>query len=569
MQAHNDPSTARQAQLPRTGASLGERYLPTRAAALSPKFSQSEMEASVQRGFGEMHVALICIRSPNLMKDDVLDGISLTLAQLVRLDMQIVLVLDCSSEMDTLPNRSYREVYQRQGDRVAASIERHNNAGARYVDVALSTQEITDNHGSVAQVQGHVAVEIPKLILDPLKRGTIPIIPAIAYTQDIQATHVLVSDVMLALTRSLSGIAAEQPPQEPSADPADVSMSLDRIIILDSLGGLPTENREDKAHVFVNLEQEYDEILLELKSMPGAHNHSENLQLLRDCLTLLPPASSALLISPEEAANLSHSSSKDVDSIGITTRRQKNPLIHNLLTNKPIISSSLPVARLPTIEIPSESETAMPTRSTLVKRGMPLTIVPFPTLHPWTPPKPGEQTISLENHPDINLPRLVGLIEDSFRRPLDVRHYLERVRNRIAGVIIAGEYEGGAILTWEMPQSASSQSPDHYDHTRLVPYLDKFAVLQRSQGSSGVADVVFQAMVRSCFPSGVCWRSRKTNPVNKWYFERSKGTWQLRDTQWTMFWTGEGVVEDEARWKDYIEVCKNIEPSWDDNKAPD
>lgn len=26
------------------------------------------------------------------------------------------------------------------------------------------------------------------------------------------------------------------------------------------------------------------------------------------------------------------------------------------------------------------------------------------------------------------------------------------------------------------------------------------------------------------------------NPVNKWYFERSRGTWKLPDTNWTMFW---------------------------------
>jgi len=113
-----------------------------------------------------------------------------------------------------------------------------------------------------------------------------------------------------------------------------------------------------------------------------------------------------------------------------------------------------------------------------------------------------------------------------------------------------------------------------------VPYLDKFAVLKRAQGSGGVADIVFNAMVRTAFPQGVVWRSRRDNPVNKWYFERSIGTWKVTD-KWTMFWTGDevdfenasagsvGENEKALRWKDYVSVCANTEPSWADQKPPD
>jgi amino-acid N-acetyltransferase len=80
-----------------------------------------------------------------------------------------------------------------------------------------------------------------------------------------------------------------------------------------------------------------------------------------------------------------------------------------------------------------------------------------------------------------------------------------------------------------------------------------------------VADIVFNAMVRSCFPNGVCWRSRKNNPVNKWYFERSLGTWKLSDTNWTMFWTTPGLVEDSQKFRDYEAVCRSIQPSWADD----
>lgn len=481
------------ARASKAGVNLGELYLPTRAAASSPTFTQSVKDADVQRGLGEMHVALVCMRSPHLIDDQVLDGIALTLAQLVRLDMKIVLTLNCSEQLSATDDAvAFKDIYQRQAGRVVAAIEAHNNAGARYVDSALSRTESIPRVGSSVQIQGKVAVEIPKLILEPLKRGAIPVIPAIAHNSNFRPVSVPTIDVMLALTRTLSDIDSEAQAE------AALDVSLDRIIMLEPLGGLPSETREDKAHVFVNLEQEYNDIVAELKNRPDMQHQVENISTLRSCLALLTPASSALLISPEEAASVSRSA-KDVDSIGITTRRQKNPLIHNLLTNKPMISSSLPVARLPTHDIPTSTPSQTTTRSTLIKRGMPLTIIPDPRTHPWTPPQPGEKTLSLLNNPDINLPRLVALIEDSFRRPLDVTHYLSRIENRIAGVIIAGEYEGGAILTWELPPhlpSSALNAPDR-GHSHLVPYLDKFAVLQRSQGSSGVADVVFQAMVRS------------------------------------------------------------------------
>ncbi|KKY36904.1 putative acetylglutamate synthase [Diaporthe ampelina] len=164
----------------------------------------------------------------------------------------------------------------------------------------------------------------------------------------------------------------------------------------------------------------------------------------------------------------------------------------------------------------------------------------------------------------IDMPRLVHLIEDSFNRKLDVQHYLDRVERSLAGIIIAGEYEGGAILTWERPFGMDEETA--YKSGRLVPYLDKFAVLKKSQGAGGVADIVFNAMVRDCFPEGVCWRSRKNNPVNKWYFERSRGTMKLSESDWSMFWTTPRVTLRDEMMKDYEDVCRKILPSWADKK---
>jgi amino-acid N-acetyltransferase len=257
-----------------------------------------------------------------------------------------------------------------------------------------------------------------------------------------------------------------------------------------------------------------------------------------------------------------------------------------------MISSSLPA---PLVNRPVAS--AAPNPATFLKKGIPVTMIPDPrTTGPWQPPSASHPSIELENDPRINFPRLVDLIEDSFRRKLDARHYLDRIRGRVAGVIIAGDYEGGAICTWETPHTLSSTSPSTSSDSPLwVPYLDKFAVLTSSQGSGGVADIVWGALTRSAFPEGVVWRSRKSNPVNKWYFERSVGMWNLPDGYWTMFWTTEGVVEEYAtrmagrgggifldngdegvkgreastRWDAYVDVCAGVKPSWKDTSKPD
>jgi amino-acid N-acetyltransferase len=55
--------------------------------------------------------------------------------------------------------------------------------------------------------------------------------------------------------------------------------------------------------------------------------------------------------------------------------------------------------------------------------------------------------------------------------------------------------------------------------------------------------------------------------VNKWYFERSRGTWKIPETNWTMFWTTPDLDIDREKFSDYEGVCRSIEPSWADNKS--
>lgn len=55
--------------------------------------------------------------------------------------------------------------------------------------------------------------------------------------------------------------------------------------------------------------------------------------------------------------------------------------------------------------------------------------------------------------------------------------------------------------------------------------------------------------------------------MNKWYFERSRATLKLSDTNWTMFFTTPEESMDHQTFKDYEAVCKTIEPSWADKKG--
>jgi len=621
-------------RLAKSGVNLGGLYTYPTAIEKSPVFTQEPLPESFQiHDVEPLHLAIVVLRYPQQYNDEILDGVALTLAQLARLGLLSVVVIDPRNERKALENNSRRpwsEEIAKQSLRLASAVNKHSSVGARVVDQALGVSKLENDIPCSVPVRGNVVVQLQKLLSTPLKNGIIPIIPPLAVSDTGQLQKVSANDVALALTREFAGlnwpIAAEETSENvPSnADAESIGgterASLDRIIILDPIGGIPAKNRPDKAHIFINLEQEYETIQSELQTNdlsdqtapkdPGRRHsifgmsnpfsrftedeimqikpktdvlqqtspkseeqsemqrHLQNLDLIQRALALLPPTSSALLTTPSEAASSAFSALSDEQATGVRTRPKRNPLIHNLLTDKSVISSSLPTARLNA----SESSSSLP-HSTFFKRGMPVTIIPDPLTMPWTAPGPEGSSLDLSSDPRIDFPRLLHLIEDSFGRKLDIKHYISRIRNKVAGIIIAGEYEGGAILTWETPSWNSSRP--------AVPYLDKFAVLRRAQGSGGVADIVFNAMVRNAFPEGVVWRSRRDNPVNKWYFERSIGTWKVTD-KWTMFWTGNeidfgsgshvfaGENEERAlRWKDYVNVCTHVEPSWADQKPPD
>lgn len=528
------------------------------------------------------HVAIIKFREPQSADDATLKGVAKTLAQLRALGLPSVVVVDCEIDPDKQPK--WRALIDEQANRIASAIDAYGEPWTRIVDTALSTNPQEARIDS-PYTPNAVMVGNGKLLLNALRAGSAVVIPSYVSSAETQQTKFANSnEVVLSLTRFLSGMQfsqrgdAQDTTTEDLVQPVKLA-HIDRVIVLDPLGGIPAKHRRNNAHVFLNLEDEFAEAKADLDSMTfssdtnatqfAKQKYTENLELARKTLAILPSTSSALMTTPTEAANLASRVEEGFDGritgfVGtVGTRRTHNPLIHNLLTDRPAHSSSLPLGRIKPIA--RGSDVAGPTMSTttLAKRGMPVTIFPDPRKTPWVPAGPGQSRLKLTDR-CIDLPRLVHLIDDSFDRKLDVQHYLDRVNENLAGIIIAGEYEGGAILTWEKPADLDEETA--YKTGRLVPYLDKFAVLKKSQGAGGVADIVFNAMVHDCFPGGVCWRSRKNNPVNKWYFERSRGTWKLGGTDWAMFWTTPNVTVGDEKIRDYEQVCRNIAPSWADKK---
>ncbi|KAI1638665.1 mitochondrial amino-acid acetyltransferase [Biscogniauxia mediterranea] len=533
------------------------------ASITRPKLEQ---DVTIQES---LYVALIKFRAPQQIDDTTLNGVGKTLGQLRKLGLISIVVVDC--DIGGEDEAAKRQTAGIQANRIAMAIDKFDAQGARVIDSPIAIENSPDKLTSPFTSQ-NLFIGNSTDLMSALKEELIPIIPSFGFTADTCTIKpVSANDAVLALTRQLSGLQfLEQSAEDSRMAPLLKAAEVYRLIILDPRGGTPAKNRATGRHLFLNLEQEFREVKEQLTATGSAGNvenpenmiHLANAELAKDVLSLLPPTSSAVITTPEEVATERGPEDRDMDWALVGTRRGQNPLIHSLLTDKPMHSSSLPSERFrPVTSATGASQIGSLT--TLAKRGMPLTIYPDPRVTRWRPPQPGQRSLNLTD-PCIDLPRLVHLIEDSFGRKLDVDHYLKRINGNLAGIIIAGEYEGGALLTWERP--AGMEAGDAKDTTRLVPYLDKFAVLRKSQGAGGVADIIFNAMVRDCFPDGVCWRSRKDNPVNKWYFERSRGSLKFRDMNWTMFWTTPELALDGQRFRDYESVCRGVEPSWADKK---
>ncbi|TPX36967.1 amino-acid N-acetyltransferase [Synchytrium microbalum] len=246
-----------------------------------------------------------------------------------------------------------------------------------------------------------------------------------------------------------------------------------KLVLANSRGGIML--RDGHPVGFINLAHEFREI----SNDAAEDSDVQNLDTVRSILNSLPSSSSAVIASVSSSA----------------------ALIENLITDKPLAHAARGRAL-------SRNAIRPPT---VLRRGLEV-----------------ELHTSLST---LDLPALSSLMDASFGKKLDADKYWHRIENIVGTVIVAGEYEGAAIVTHEHDPI--------YPDAPYIPYLDKFAVAPTSQGV-GVADILWKSMLREY--KDLSWRSRADNPVNKWYFERSDGNLRVPGGHWMLFWYGsEGV----------------------------
>ncbi|KAG7853400.1 hypothetical protein KL941_000450 [Ogataea angusta] len=182
-------------------------------------------------------------------------------------------------------------------------------------------------------------------------------------------------------------------------------LTVEKIIYLEELGGIPSLERFQSSHVYINLLQEYDDIVSELYighlDSAARDVHVQNLTEMNQLLAIQPAATG--LITTPAIATLRHGT------------RTTNPIIYNVLTDRPTISSSLPVNLKKTPQL----------NTTVIRRGTPLTI----HLSDDQPDGRGIDLLEFDRQKIVDLNKLTHLINDSAaqtaRYPRHSRHRVQ------------------------------------------------------------------------------------------------------------------------------------------------
>ncbi|KAI5955831.1 ARG2 [Candida jiufengensis] len=450
-------------------------------------------------------------------------GIVETFKRLITLGISPIILLD----YDHLPNDSFRsnELYMIDQANKMLNILGKPEDQADLKATILRTLFTTNN--------GKPTIDSLESILIPLYQGTIPIIQPIVYNADNTKQEILKCDKLLySLCEGLI--------EKRTTD----LLSVEKIVMIDPLGGIPSIERKQTSHVFINLSQEYSEILSELyigHIGPKVRDlHVENLNSMNSILTFINDKSgndetTGIITTPE---------------IMSINNDQLNPIIYNVLTDRSIISSSLPSTNKRTPQV----------STTIIKKGVDVQIFNHDDYD-------GNFSMDyLFKHKLVDKEKLVNVLNDSFGKKLQVDEYFKRINKNLATFILVGDYDGAAIITWEQ------------NNGDKIAYLDKFAIAKKNQGLPGLADIIFKIILQS-HPTELIWRSRKVNPVNKWYFERCCGCMSSPESQWKIFYTGDifdkridrlkraepsknGVVNIGEKLKEYSAICEGIVPSF-------
>ncbi|MGH8145590.1 MAG: acetylglutamate kinase [Rhodanobacteraceae bacterium] len=158
----------------------------------------------------------------------------------------------------------------------------------------------------------------------------------------------------------------------------------------------------------------------------------------------------------------------------------------------------------------------------------------------------GEKVLRFESWEGVDRERLRGLVDSSFAPRKLIGDYFERTQPY--RIYVSENYRAAMILTLE--HAGDGQAGDGQG----MPYLDKFAVLDETQGE-GLGRAVWQ-VVREENPR-LFWRSRNGNQVNAFYHEQSDGC--LKQARFKVFWYG--LDEDFAAIARCVAFCSQREPT--------
>ena len=454
--------------------------------------------------------ALVKIQGP--FTDTQLNSISRGMAYLQRMGLVSVIVIDRDDIPSTEPQDQVAA--QKQRTLVMRDVERL----VHYLSKARATARPVLS--TVARLGDEGEIYVEEEGLDHVRRavdeGEIPVLLPVALDEGCRSRRIGSDKVLVALAEAM--VSTGSSPSSTGIEPEGstrrgIDLTPLRLLIINREGGVPSYARSGLPHLLINLSSEYDYITSTFRPH-WRHTHPtslSNLSLANACLSYMPPAASALIVS----------------------HRSPAALIANLITNKPAHSASLPHALL-------ESEEKLNRDTpTVLRKGLPVKV---------------HRAMD-----QVDKVKLTNLLERSFRRKLNQEAFYARLEKDLDFVIVIGDYAGAAITTIEGRNSSSTTasttalSTSTPAHLPLC-YLDKFAVDPSHQGD-GTVDFLWVSLRDETYGLGtpdasnpsegslrgigksreLVWRSRGDNPVNKWYFERSSG-FVSADGGWKIFW---------------------------------
>lgn len=493
------------------GLQAGEISLPLKRdvshGSKSPRKAKTTVLDAGETKYKHLRLVIIKIANTGLLQNDI-KGIARTIQRLSALGASPLVVIDepqCGESRNDPMNRSISQ--SSTAFQLAKNISR--------LEGSLFNPSSTICSDVFTSKSGRVTAE-PNQLLESLFHNIVPIVlPNVFITESSNIRRLRGHESLRILSQCLS------------MHPAHVSV--EKIVIVDEFGGIPSIERDHASHVYINLKQELSDITLELHighlDPTVRDRHLSNLTNMRAVLQIVTNDKNAndttgIVTSPEVM------SSKD---------DQVNSVIYNVLTDRPIISSSLPSNLIP-----------LPQLSTsIIKLGYEVKIFgDNSTELPFTMDR-------LFKEKAIDEGKLTSLIEDSFGKALNAKEYYKRIDSNLATVVVLGDYDGAAIVTWEAVGN------------NRIAYLDKFAIASRFQGLPSLADIIFKALL-SCHKKELIWRSRLTNPVNKWYFERSRGSFVIPETPWRCFFysASKSSKLQRGNLEDYSTIVRKIPSSF-------